>query len=206
MAYEIWESCVLIPGFSRSECASWVQAWGSIGAILAAAYFVWLQDRLELRRQERAEHARVVGRVAVIYEIARASAHHVRRMQERVDTREKLEAEATKLELGTAGFDMSALRTIEAPLASLNLAELEDPEVVNGVMILLFEVRQFRELVQQAMSRRRQLSTQEFDAALAAIEQSRVSACQSEADLKGKLERLKAGQVRANADRAAALP
>jgi len=36
MAYELFETCVLVPGFSRSECASWVQAWGSIFAILAA--------------------------------------------------------------------------------------------------------------------------------------------------------------------------
>lgn len=45
MAYQIFESCVLVPGFSRTECASWVQAWGSIFAILAAVGIAWHQAR-----------------------------------------------------------------------------------------------------------------------------------------------------------------
>lgn len=53
MAYEIWQSCVLIPGFSRGECASWVQAWGSIGAILATGFAAAWPYRRALADQER---------------------------------------------------------------------------------------------------------------------------------------------------------
>ena len=54
LTYEILETCLFVPGISRGECASWVQAWGSILAILAAGLFVVLQHNLELKRQRRA--------------------------------------------------------------------------------------------------------------------------------------------------------
>jgi hypothetical protein len=36
--YSIWDSCFFVPGLTQSACASWVQAWGSIGAILVAVW------------------------------------------------------------------------------------------------------------------------------------------------------------------------
>lgn len=54
MAYEFWNSCVGMPGFSRSECASWVQAWGSIGALVG----LWWATKKQLdtaRRQKEIE-------------------------------------------------------------------------------------------------------------------------------------------------------
>jgi hypothetical protein len=54
----IFETCLLVPGFSRSECASWVQAWGSIAAIagaFAVTYVQARQQRLADRRRQRAE-------------------------------------------------------------------------------------------------------------------------------------------------------
>lgn len=45
-----------LPGFTREECASWVQAWGSIGAILITAGLYWAQGkRDELRRLRDSE-------------------------------------------------------------------------------------------------------------------------------------------------------
>jgi hypothetical protein len=46
---DVWQSCMLVPGLNRSECASWVQAWGSIGAIVGA---IWI-SRLEQRRRRK---------------------------------------------------------------------------------------------------------------------------------------------------------
>lgn len=42
MTYTILETCVLVPGFSRTECASWVQA---IGTLLAIGVAIWLGHR-----------------------------------------------------------------------------------------------------------------------------------------------------------------
>ncbi|WP_019653982.1 hypothetical protein [Variovorax atrisoli] len=54
MAYDIGQTCMLVNiGLSRSECASWVQAWGSIGAIVMAAWAVHWAHRKQLRQKER---------------------------------------------------------------------------------------------------------------------------------------------------------
>lgn len=46
MAYDVWQSCMLIDiGLNKSECASWVQAWGSIGAIAGSFLLAKLTDR-----------------------------------------------------------------------------------------------------------------------------------------------------------------
>lgn len=45
--YSVWQSCLLVPGISRAECASWVQAWGSIAALAIA---IGLQVRTSKER------------------------------------------------------------------------------------------------------------------------------------------------------------
>ena len=45
MAYEILNTCLLIPGISEGDCARWVQAWGSIIAIGFAAWVAGKEDR-----------------------------------------------------------------------------------------------------------------------------------------------------------------
>lgn len=63
MAYNLWETCVLFPGFSRGECAAWVQAWGSIAAIAAAiAIAGWQHHRDRRFAFETAKvHAELAG-------------------------------------------------------------------------------------------------------------------------------------------------
>lgn len=56
MGAEIIKSCMFFgPSMTGSECASWVQAWGSIFAILfsvgGAALSFWLSNKNELKRQ-----------------------------------------------------------------------------------------------------------------------------------------------------------
>lgn len=42
MAYEVFDSCFLVPGIGQSACAAWVQAWGTIAAVVGA---VWIGQR-----------------------------------------------------------------------------------------------------------------------------------------------------------------
>ncbi|MBK6007626.1 hypothetical protein JJB11_16120 [Ramlibacter ginsenosidimutans] len=56
MAYDIFQSCMLVPGLSRSECASWVQAWGSLIAIGAA--FIVGNSQIRVARK----HASIAAR------------------------------------------------------------------------------------------------------------------------------------------------
>jgi hypothetical protein len=50
-----WESCVLVRGLNPSECASWVQAWGSVLAIIASAAVAILVQQLEAHRARAAK-------------------------------------------------------------------------------------------------------------------------------------------------------
>lgn len=56
MAYDIGQTCMLINiGLTRSECASWVQAWGSIAGILAAALGIIWQVRKQRQQAQEAQ-------------------------------------------------------------------------------------------------------------------------------------------------------
>lgn len=50
------ETCFgLAAGISGSECAAWVQAWGSIAAIIVTAGGVWFASYLEAKRSQATE-------------------------------------------------------------------------------------------------------------------------------------------------------
>lgn len=49
MTDNIWLTCALVPGLTKSECAAWVQAWGSIGALALAVGLA----RVEASRRRR---------------------------------------------------------------------------------------------------------------------------------------------------------
>lgn len=66
----MYESCVFFFDLKVSDCASWVQAWGSIAAIVAAAWFTWWQHRLELKRASDAERELTRRRIGVIAQAA----------------------------------------------------------------------------------------------------------------------------------------
>jgi type II secretory pathway component PulF len=82
----VFDTCLLVPGFTRSECASWVQAWGSIAAIVGAfaiAYFQARQQQFAERRRHRAQ----------LRERFMAAAEVIRNLQQFADTlKKRLEA------------------------------------------------------------------------------------------------------------------
>ena len=57
MAYEILNTCMLIPGISEGDCAGWVQAWGSMIGLGIAIGVPWWQRAEERRHQKRTEIA-----------------------------------------------------------------------------------------------------------------------------------------------------
>ena len=80
MAYELGQTCMLVNiGLSRSECASWVQAWGAILAIAVGAIAVVYQLRTSRRHAIDAErrqlHRRVNAASAVAMNAEAAVAH-----------------------------------------------------------------------------------------------------------------------------------
>jgi hypothetical protein len=59
VTYEIFNTCMLIPGISTDDCSGWVQAWGSIIAIGFAAWIAGKEDRR--RHREAAAIARLAS-------------------------------------------------------------------------------------------------------------------------------------------------
>lgn len=58
-----WQTCMLVRGLNPSECASWVQAWGSIGAIIGAILIASHAGR-RLRKQQ-ADDERALRALAI---------------------------------------------------------------------------------------------------------------------------------------------
>ena len=56
----MYESCFFFFDLKTDECASWVQAWGTIAAVIATGFFTWLQHRFDLERDRVAEREKSV--------------------------------------------------------------------------------------------------------------------------------------------------
>jgi hypothetical protein len=75
-----WESCMMVRGLNPSECASWVQAWGTVIAIIvSAAIAVLVQQHSvrrerEIKREEEIRLLRLIGQY--VFEI-RAKLRHI---------------------------------------------------------------------------------------------------------------------------------
>lgn len=74
-AYNVAETCMLVNmALTRGECASWVQAWGSIGAIAIAIGVAFVQHWQNLKRQREIEASQraqaVAGPLALAEKIA----------------------------------------------------------------------------------------------------------------------------------------
>lgn len=73
MAY-VLETCMLVPGVSRSECASWVQAWGSIGAIAGAMFAVHWAHRLQAKQKAREAYDSYTQFLEVLFQLVGGAA------------------------------------------------------------------------------------------------------------------------------------
>jgi hypothetical protein len=121
MAYELGQTCMLVDlGLTRSECASWVQAWGSIGAIFSAACLAWWQ----LRKGEKAavEQRRVADRARLI---AIASV-----LTKAVIALELAEEAARNFKPSTFKFAASELADAQTQIARLPIFDIPHPALV----------------------------------------------------------------------------
>lgn len=57
MAYDILNTCMLVPGVSQTNCAGWVQAWGSMIGLAIAIGVPWWQRADERRHAKQTEIA-----------------------------------------------------------------------------------------------------------------------------------------------------
>lgn len=57
MAYEVLETCMLVPGISTANCSGWVQAWGSLVGLAVAIAVPWRIRMSEMAHHKKAELA-----------------------------------------------------------------------------------------------------------------------------------------------------
>lgn len=71
---DLSQTCFLVLGPTTSECAAWVQAWGSVAAILAAVFLAHWQHRRDLRQRQRAEAERRAKQMESAFQLTSAVA------------------------------------------------------------------------------------------------------------------------------------
>lgn len=152
-----WETCMLVRGLTPSECASWVQAWGSIFAIIAAVLVVLLGHRLQQCAKKREEEAAYTLRLEYAYQLIDGAAKVARNIVEFTgpgligdDDRRAMLVEVRAYCDAIQALDKSQLKTftlLRAVLAgdalSRKLREDLAATFVDHAAIVLLDKRQF---------------------------------------------------------------
>ena len=105
MEYNILETCMLFPGVSRSDCASWVQAWGSIGAIVGAMFAVHWAHRLQSRQKAREAYDSYTQFLEVLFQLVGAASQIAKKIYDC-----ELSGNVTPDEYGAMRIELSAIR------------------------------------------------------------------------------------------------
>lgn len=71
--YNVWQSCLLVPGISTAECASWVQAWGSIAALAIAIGLQVRASNERIREGHRAKFDAINSAIVLCGSVANAA-------------------------------------------------------------------------------------------------------------------------------------
>lgn len=133
MAYEVLDTCLLVPGITASACAGWVQAWGSIGAILAAIWIgnrqLQIARRLELEARYRSDLLKLEvlyslfgdarGQVGLLTDAAESDAEVARPLRRLDEIRETL----IDLPIFESPTRLMCFATLEGPRAIFDLCE-----------------------------------------------------------------------------------
>jgi hypothetical protein len=151
MTYKIFETCLLFPwGLTRSECASWVQAWGSILAlglgIGVAIYQARAQQRSTLRglaEERRHEKLRVAETLG---ELAKRSLKLQQYLSGKLKDRQAVHDAAED----HLPFDLPELKALLVSLEAIELHALP-ASLVAPSLYLRSTVRQFKAKVEMAL-------------------------------------------------------
>jgi hypothetical protein len=129
MEGSIWNTCMLVPGLSRSDCASWVQAWGTIGALAVAIGVA--RSQAALARKLQAEQASTAqkeraARSEYRWLVSLAVVSHLRRAATQIIGILRSVPSATMRATALALLDDAHRRLIEAPIFDLPDAGFAD--------------------------------------------------------------------------------
>ncbi|MFN4361163.1 MAG: hypothetical protein ACK4F4_10635 [Hylemonella sp.] len=129
---------------SKADAPAWVQAIGSIAAILVTGFATWYSHALEMKRQKIAVKDERKRRLAVIVEISRATAHAANELTKLFSDESQSRYRFTTGQY----FDMNIVNNFDEHLSAIPLHELDNPTVARNMLILIGNTRQFRENLQ----------------------------------------------------------
>lgn len=151
----------LLTNLSSSEWAAWVQAIGSIAAVIGTALVAIWQSRKQhqislavLRTEHRLQREETSKALLVI---SRNTSREIVRVIGQLHDRDAVHSIAEK----SVYFDFNEVRVLEHAILGIPLHSLPH-NLVSLTMILSSTVRQFRESVETALERHRTLDAEEF--------------------------------------------
>lgn len=188
MTYTVEQTCFLFPwGLTPSECAAWVQAWGSILAIVGSvALAIW-----QMRRQLRAfQHQRQLDSLQAA-EALLALAKHGRSLQihlgEQLDSREAVEL----AEQGGLPTAMTELNALERALSHIPLQGLS-AVLIGPASMLASAMHQYRLRVEHLLQQHRKMDAADLEAQFEVLNTLAFTLQESLADLERCMSRLRA--------------
>lgn len=195
LVYPGWEAIADV--LKPFDAAAWVQAIGSITAILASAGFVRWQHELEQERNREADRETRRRKLDVVVELARATAHSIQYVRGYFPSREAVHDIADERKV----FDAPVADDLGSLLSSIPLHELDDPKIANEVLILTRNAQQMRGMVSKLFRFHREMDARAFSAAFEGMD-----LCTQAAERSHKAIRARADELVRPIGHQAALP
>ncbi|WP_395351022.1 hypothetical protein [Variovorax sp. UC122_21] len=142
----------------RLDAPAWVQAVGSILAIVAAAFFVRYQHSLERQRDTENDKSARMRRYLVLAELARATAAHSDFLRVYFSDRERVQSMAT----GDRFYDPGVISSLGEDIAAVPLHEVDDEKISRELLVLKANCRQIKMWIGDMLAHHRVLSGEDF--------------------------------------------
>ena len=196
MTYDVCQTCLLLPvDLTRSECAAWVQAIGSIFAIFAAiCVAIYQANKQQLQtRQAIHEQTKVANLAAAeaLSELAIAAVRLQKHFEKNLSTRTAVHEAA---ETGLV-FDMAMLEGLEKTLGSIEFHKLPAQLVRLGV-ILSSSITQLRMKVSVAIKMHGKMDSAAFDDFFKTLNEMTKSLDQTSADIEAEIVKIKQTSIK----------
>lgn len=147
---------------SSGELASWVQAVGSIAAILGAAWVAWYQAQLQFKNELQLQRAALAAQrtevARTLLKLAHNSIKAMSYVSERLSDRESVH----RVGDGLASCGLGELGRLDAYLRAVPLHDLPDT-LVTPALMLVSTFGQFKEKVEMTLRLHGSMTAENFE-------------------------------------------
>jgi hypothetical protein len=183
MAYEVCQTCLLLPvDLNSGECAAWVQAFGSIAAIVAA---IWIGNSQVKSVLQQSKETKLASAEALC-ELSKAAFNLQKHFAKNLSSRDAVH------EAGETGlvFDMAMLEGLEKSVSAIQFHQLP-ASLVRLALILSSSITQLRMKVQVAIKVHREMDAAAFDDFFKTLKEMTDSLDLTIADIEAQVQKIK---------------